>query len=91
MARGGRAICWFVSRVSTHSRYDYKSTNYNYSNYQKPRYSREDYKIPPQGRQISVTFVGGEGTKHYCVKIEGKVIFVKIYEPNLKAKPIFLL
>ena len=28
--------------VSTHSRYEYKSTNYNYNNYQKPQHSRED-------------------------------------------------
>ena len=30
--------------VSTHSCY-YKSTNYNYNNYQTPQHSREDYKI----------------------------------------------
>ena len=30
--------------VSTHSHYDYKSTNYN--NYQKPQLSSKDYNIP---------------------------------------------
>ena len=33
--------------VSTHSRYNYKSTNHNYNNYQKPQHCRKDYKIPP--------------------------------------------
>ena len=33
--------------VSTHSRFDYKSTNYNYNNYQKPQQSREDYNPLP--------------------------------------------
>ena len=32
--------------VSTHSRYDYKLTNYN--NYQKPQHSSDDYNIPPR-------------------------------------------
>ena len=57
------------SRVSTHSHYDYKSTNYN--DYQKPQHSREDYKKspPPQGRQILfVMFVGGEGHKAFECK-----------------------
>ena len=49
-------------------------------------------KFPlPQGRQISfVTFVGRGATKHLNVKIEGKEIFVIIYEPILKVKPISL-
>ena len=64
--------------VSAHSRYDYKSTNYN--NYQKPQYSREDDKIyPHQGRQILfVASVGRRATKHLNVKTEGKEIFVII-------------
>ena len=33
--------------ISMHSRYDYKSTNYNFSNYQEPQHSRADYKISP--------------------------------------------
>ena len=33
--------------VSTHLRYDYKSTNYNYNNYQKPQHSSNDYNISP--------------------------------------------
>ena len=47
-------------------------------------------KFPPQqGRQILfVTFVGGGDTKHLTVDIEGKVIFVIILEPVLKAKSI---
>ena len=70
--------------VSMHSHYDYKSTNYNYNNNQKPQHTRADYKIPPpplpQRRQILfVTFVGGGGdTNHLTVEIEGKVIFVII-------------
>ena len=63
-------------RVSTHFRYDYKSTNYKYNNYQKPQHSKIP---PPQGRQLlSVTFVGGGATKHLNVKIEGKEIIVII-------------
>ena len=62
-----------------HSHYNYKSTNYNYNNYQKPQHSREDYKISPQERQILFdTFVGRGGTKHLNVKTEGKVIFFVI-------------
>ena len=34
--------------VSTHSRYDFKSTNYN--NYQKPQHSREGYNISIPGK-----------------------------------------
>ena len=78
--------------VSTHSHYDHKLTNYNYNNYQKPQCSREDYKIPlHQERQIFIMFVGREATKHLNVKTKGKEIFVRIYEPILKAKPISLL
>ena len=47
--------------VSTHSHYDYKSTNYNYNNYQKPQHSKEGYKIPPtQGKQILFVNVCGK-------------------------------
>ena len=78
--------------VSTHSFYDYKSTNYNYNNYLKPQHSREDYQISPQGRQILFfRFVGRETTKYLNVKTKGKEIFVIIYKPILKVKPIFLL
>ena len=59
--------------VTMYSRYDYKSTNYNYNNYQKPQHSRADYKISPQGRQILfVTFVGGGDKKHLTIEIEVK-------------------
>ena len=34
--------------VSTHSHYDYESTNYNYNNYQKPQHSSKDHNIPPR-------------------------------------------
>ena len=54
--------------VSMHSHYDYKPTNYNYNNYQKLQ----------QGQISFVTFVEGEATKHYWVKIEGKMNFVTI-------------
>ena len=37
--------------ISAHSRYDYKSINYNYKNYQKLQYSQEDYKPPPTSRE----------------------------------------
>ena len=36
--------------VSMHSHYDYKSTNYNYNNDQKPQQSREDYKNSLPGK-----------------------------------------
>ena len=75
--------------VSRHSRYDYKSTNYYYNNYQKLQHIREDYKIPPSGK--TVMFVRRGGTKHLNVKTEGNEIFVIIYEPIHKAKPISLL
>ena len=41
--------------VSTYSCYDYKSTNYDYNNYQKPQYNREDYKIPPHPGKTNIT------------------------------------
>ena len=34
-------------KVSPHSHYDYKSTNYNFNNYQKLQHSKEICKIPP--------------------------------------------
>ena len=46
-------------RVSMHSRYDYKSTNYNYNNYQKPQHSREDYKISLLGKTNIICYVCG--------------------------------
>ena len=65
--------------VSTHSRYDYKLTNYNYNNYQKPQYSRENYKISPQGRQILfVTFIRRKATKNFNVKAKGNKIILRI-------------
>ena len=49
-------------------------------------------KFPPaQGRQILFMFAGREATKHLNVKTKGKEIFVVIYKPFLKAKPISLL
>ena len=42
--------------VSMHSCYDYKSTNYNYNNYQKPQHSREDYKIPPTPGKTNIIY-----------------------------------
>ena len=36
-------------------------------------------------------FVGKEATMHLNVKTEDKEMFVIIYKPILKAKPIFLL
>ena len=39
--------------VSTHSHYDYKSTYYNYNNYQKPQHSREDCKISPSELELA--------------------------------------
>ena len=78
--------------VSTYSHYEDNSTNYNHNNYQKLQHSREDYKISPQVRQILfVMFVGREATKHLNVKTKDKEIFVRIYKPILKAKPISLL
>ena len=60
--------------VSTYSCYDYKLTNYNHNNYQKPQHSREVFKAPPPGKQISfVTFVGREAAKHFNEKTEGKI------------------
>ena len=41
--------------ANTHSRYDYKSTNYN--NYNKPHHESKNYNIPHQERQIFVTSV----------------------------------
>ena len=50
--------------VSTHSRYDYKSTNYNYNNSQKPQLSREDYKIStPRKTNIIFYICGKKGHK----------------------------
>ena len=65
---------------STHSHYDYKSTNDNYNNYLKPQHSSKDYNIPPtQGKQISfVIFVREKATKLFNAEIEGKKIFVRI-------------
>ena len=49
-------------------------------------------KFPPPGTQILfVIFVGREATKDLKVKIKGTEIFVIIYKPILKAKPISLL
>ena len=65
--------------VSTHSRYDNKSTNYNHNNYQKPLHNREDCKISPKGRQILfVTFVRRKATKLFNVETKGKKVFVRI-------------
>ena len=66
--------------VSTHSRY--KSTNYNYSNYQRLQHSREDYKISPQGRQILFMFVERDATKHLNVK--GKEFFFFFFFQNIR-------
>ena len=54
-------------RVSTHSHYDYKSTNYNYNNCQKHQHSSKDYSISStQVRQILfVTFVRKKGHKTF--------------------------
>ena len=46
--------------VSTHFCYDYKSTNYNYNNYQKPQHSREDNKISPQRKTNVICYVCGK-------------------------------
>ena len=46
--------------VSTHSRYHYKSTNYNYNNYQKLQLSREDYKIHPPGKTNIICYICGK-------------------------------
>ena len=45
--------------VSTHSRYDYKSTNYDYNNSRKPKHSREDYKISPSGKANIIRYICG--------------------------------
>ena len=37
-------------RVSSHSHYEYKSTNYNYNSY----HCREDYKISSPGKTIII-------------------------------------
>ena len=60
--------------VSTHSCYDYKSTNYNYNNHQKPQHSREDYKISPSGKTLFVTYVKEKATKLFNVKTKDKKI-----------------
>ena len=39
--------------VNTNSCYNYKS-NYDYNNYQKPRRSRENYKIPHPPGKINI-------------------------------------
>ena len=44
-------------RVSTHSRYDYKSTNFDYNNYQKPQHRRENYKNPPPGKTNVIYYI----------------------------------
>ena len=44
-------------RVSTHSHYDYKSTNYYYNNYYKPQHSREDDKISPPGKTNIICYI----------------------------------
>ena len=45
--------------VSTHFRYDCKSTNYNNNNYKKPQHSREYYKISPSGKTNIIFYVCG--------------------------------
>ena len=65
--------------ASTHSCYDYKSTNYNHNNYQKSKHSREGYKFSLLGKQILfVIFVREKATKLFNVETEGKKIFVRI-------------
>ena len=64
-------------RGSIHSRYDYKSTNYNYK-YQKSQNSRVDYTPPPEKTDIICYICGRRGHKHLTVEIEGKMSFVII-------------
>ena len=40
--------------VNTHSRYDNKSTNYNYNNYQKPHHRSKDNNIPHPTRKKNI-------------------------------------
>ena len=41
--------------VSTHSRYDCKSANYHYNNYQKPHYCSKDYNISLQVKKYHLS------------------------------------
>ena len=43
--------------ITTHSRYDYKSTNYDYNNYQKPQHSREDDKFSLPGKTNIICYI----------------------------------
>ena len=65
--------------VSTHSRYDYKSINYNYNSYQKLQHSREDYKIPAPPEQTNIICYICKKKGHFSVKTKGKKIFVRTY------------
>ena len=51
---------WNKTGISTHSHYDYKSTNYNYNNYQKPQHSRENNKIYLPGKPNIMCYVCGK-------------------------------
>ena len=77
--------------VSTHSRYDYKSTNYNHNNYQKSWHNREDYKIYLPGKMNIIYYVCGKRSPK-AFQCKKQKIFVRIYNKlTLKAKPISLL
>ena len=45
--------------VSMHSHYDYKSTNYNQNNFQKPHHCRADYKPHLPGKTNIICYVCG--------------------------------
>ena len=40
--------------VNTYSHYDYKLTNYNYNNYQKPLHNNKGYNIPPPPKKTNI-------------------------------------
>ena len=65
-----------------HSHYDYKSTNYNYNNYQKLQHG-EDYKISLPGKTNIICYVCGKrGHKAFKCKNKKQSDFchdIKIY------------
>ena len=76
--------------VSTHSHYDYKSTNYN--NYEKPQHSREDYKTSLLlGKTKIICYIcKRKATKLFNVKTEGKKIFCQNIRTDSKGQTYFL-
>ena len=75
--------------VSTHSCYDYKSTNYNYNNYQKPQHSREDYKTSPLGKTNIIYVCGKRGHKAFQFKNQRQKDFCQNIRTYIKGQTYF--